>query len=45
MLDDMLQSIKEQIELAKLSGGTEKVKNKVSTTGIHDAASADIIGV
>ena len=42
-MDDTLQSIKEQIELAKLSGGTEKVKNKVSTTGIHDAASAAIV--
>ncbi|KIK77216.1 hypothetical protein PAXRUDRAFT_167491, partial [Paxillus rubicundulus Ve08.2h10] len=40
---DTLTHIKEQIELAKLSGGTEKVKNAVRKSGIWDAAMATII--
>ena len=36
-------NIKEQINLAKLSGGTEKVRSKVSRTSMHDAASSIII--
>ncbi|KAI9566585.1 hypothetical protein HD554DRAFT_2205888 [Boletus coccyginus] len=43
MVDNMLANIKEQINLAKLSSGTEKVKNNVSMTGMHDAASTTII--
>ncbi|KAF8834899.1 hypothetical protein BDN67DRAFT_914006 [Paxillus ammoniavirescens] len=40
---DMLVHIKEQIELTKLSGGTEKVKNAVSKSGVWDAATAAIV--
>ena len=36
-------NIKEQINLAKLSGRTKKVRSKVSRTGTHDAASSIII--
>ena len=36
-------NIKEQINLAKLSGGTKKVRSKVSGTGMHDTASSIII--
>ncbi|KIJ15049.1 hypothetical protein PAXINDRAFT_163214 [Paxillus involutus ATCC 200175] len=38
-----LADVKEQIELAKQSGGTEKVKNALSKSGTQDAASAAII--
>ncbi|KIK78697.1 hypothetical protein PAXRUDRAFT_16734 [Paxillus rubicundulus Ve08.2h10] len=38
-----LADVKEQIELAKQSGETEKVKNVLSKTGTRDAASAAII--
>ncbi|KAF9222822.1 hypothetical protein BS17DRAFT_707173 [Gyrodon lividus] len=37
-----LVDIKEQLELAKQSAGTEKVKNAVSKSSPHDAASAAI---
>ncbi|KAH7905869.1 hypothetical protein BJ138DRAFT_1094753 [Hygrophoropsis aurantiaca] len=40
---ETIEQIKSQIDLAKLSGGTEKVKNTVSQTGTRDAASAAII--
>ncbi|KAF9229002.1 hypothetical protein BS17DRAFT_792946 [Gyrodon lividus] len=42
-IQDTLVHIKEQIELAKLSGGMEKVKNAVSKSGTRDAATAAII--
>ena len=42
-MDETIADIKEQIDLAKLSGGTEKVKHKISTTGMHDAASASVV--
>lgn len=42
-MDETLANIKEQIDLAKLSGGTEKVRSKISTTGTHDAGSAAIV--
>jgi hypothetical protein len=35
--------VKEQIELSKLSGGTEKVKNAISKSGTHDAATTAIV--
>ncbi|KIK80276.1 hypothetical protein PAXRUDRAFT_15881 [Paxillus rubicundulus Ve08.2h10] len=38
-----LADVKEQIELAKQSGGTEKVKKALSKTGTWDAASVAII--
>ncbi|KIK75542.1 hypothetical protein PAXRUDRAFT_18906 [Paxillus rubicundulus Ve08.2h10] len=38
-----LAEVKQQLELAKQSGGTEKVKNAVSKSGIRDAASAAIM--
>ncbi|KAI6147785.1 hypothetical protein BKA82DRAFT_140319, partial [Pisolithus tinctorius] len=38
-----LSEIKEQIEMSKLSGGTEKVKTAVSQTGTRDAATAAIV--
>ena len=40
---DTRSQIKHQIELSKLSGGTEKVRNAVSQTGIRDSASAAIV--
>ncbi|KIJ11470.1 hypothetical protein PAXINDRAFT_84506, partial [Paxillus involutus ATCC 200175] len=41
--EETLAQIKNQIELAKLSGGTEKVKTDVSKTGIRDAATTAIV--
>ncbi|KAF8438190.1 hypothetical protein L210DRAFT_3679452 [Boletus edulis BED1] len=41
--EDTRAQVKHQIELAKLSGGTEKVKNAVSKTGIRDNATAAIV--
>ncbi|KAF9237455.1 hypothetical protein BU15DRAFT_48704 [Melanogaster broomeanus] len=38
-----LADVKEQIELAKKPGGTDKVKNAVSKTGTRDAASTAIV--
>ncbi|KIK77534.1 hypothetical protein PAXRUDRAFT_17432 [Paxillus rubicundulus Ve08.2h10] len=41
--EETLAKIKNQIELAKLSGGMEKVKTDVSKTGIQDVATTAII--
>ncbi|KAG2063297.1 hypothetical protein BDR04DRAFT_1038375, partial [Suillus decipiens] len=41
--DDTRKHIYDQIALSKLSGGTEKVKNAVTSSGIRDAASASIV--
>ncbi|KIO08465.1 hypothetical protein M404DRAFT_134486, partial [Pisolithus tinctorius Marx 270] len=38
-----LADVKEQIELAKKPGGTDKVKNAISKTGTRDAASTAIV--
>ncbi|KIJ13571.1 hypothetical protein PAXINDRAFT_80772 [Paxillus involutus ATCC 200175] len=38
-----LAEIKEQIELSKVSGGTEKVKNAISKSGTHDAATTAVV--
>ncbi|KAF8546849.1 hypothetical protein OG21DRAFT_1426017 [Imleria badia] len=40
---DTRAKIKNQIELSMLSGGTEKVKNAVSRSGIKDSATAIIV--
>ncbi|KAF8840219.1 hypothetical protein BDN67DRAFT_990447 [Paxillus ammoniavirescens] len=40
---DTLAQIKEQIQLSKLSGGTEKVKNAISKSSTHDAATMAIV--
>ena len=41
--EDTRTKIKNQIELSMLSGGTEKVKNAVSRSGIKDSATATIV--
>ncbi|KIJ68889.1 hypothetical protein HYDPIDRAFT_122720 [Hydnomerulius pinastri MD-312] len=40
---DTISEVKGQIDLAKQSGGTEKVKTAISKSGIRDAASAAIV--
>ena len=39
----MCTHIKQQIELSKLFGGTDKVNQSVSQSGIHDTTSATIV--
>ncbi|KAG2063859.1 hypothetical protein BDR04DRAFT_1036924 [Suillus decipiens] len=41
--EETIQQILEQIELSKLSGGTTKVQNAVSSTGTCDTTSASIV--
>jgi hypothetical protein len=41
--EDTHAEIKKQIELSMLSGGTEKVKNAVSRSGIKDSATTTIV--
>jgi hypothetical protein len=41
--EEMIQQILKQIELLKLSGGTTKVQNAVSSTGTRDTTSALIV--
>ncbi|KAG1873044.1 hypothetical protein DFJ58DRAFT_713597 [Suillus subalutaceus] len=41
--EETIQQILEQIELLKLSGGTTKVQNAVSSTGTHNTISASIV--
>ncbi|KAG1857243.1 hypothetical protein C8R48DRAFT_607455 [Suillus tomentosus] len=43
ILCEMLAQVKEQVELAKLPGGTTKVQSTVASTGTRDAATSAII--
>lgn len=43
MPEETLAQVKEQIELAKLPGGTTKVQSAVASTGTRDAATSAII--
>ncbi|KAG1801432.1 uncharacterized protein HD556DRAFT_1203668, partial [Suillus plorans] len=41
--EEMLAQVKEQVELAKLPGGTTKIQSAVASTGTRDAATSAII--
>ena len=43
MPEDTRAQIKRQIELSKLSGGTDKISKAVSQTGVHDTTCTAII--